>query len=53
MVEKTLDKEIELREWQKMFNPSKAEARPSVILREKPQDKEKNSNNHPVSQFSW
>ncbi|MDK4746179.1 MAG: hypothetical protein E6736_11390 [Leclercia adecarboxylata] len=52
MVEKTLEKEIELREWQKMFNPSKVEAQPSVILKEKPQSREKETKNS-SAYFNW
>ncbi|WP_167686153.1 hypothetical protein [Rahnella sp. CJA17(1/100)] len=35
---KTLKKEIELREWQRMFNPSKTADNSSVILKKKQAD---------------
>lgn len=52
MVEKTLEKEIELREWQKMFNPSKVDTQSSVILREKPKNREEKTKNSP-EYFCW
>lgn len=51
MKEKEFDKKLELREWQKMFNPSKSETSESILLKkrtEESQSKEKND-----SAFCW
>jgi|GEM_PF-3459801 len=41
MAEKFSKKEIELREWQRMFNPTKAQEQNSVILKKREVSPEK------------
>jgi len=54
MAENFLKKETELREWQRMFNPTKAQEQSSVILKKREisseKTQQKNSSNF---SFSW
>ncbi|WP_157141397.1 MULTISPECIES: hypothetical protein [Enterobacteriaceae] len=45
MADKNFDKKLELREWQKLFNPSKPSERASVLLKNSGKGSEKPNNN--------